>query len=125
MRKSSIEHVSKLHDGFKDESYSKRYVKRFFEKFISQPEKDRLGSSFVDNNSMPMTPLGMDKVVDLLYDLRCDVVHEGKYWSFFFHDGSTPMVNDAPDVNVYITLKEFRDIVVKGCISAIEDKLKP
>lgn len=120
-----VEHISKLHDGFTDEGQSKKYVKRFFKEFLSQLDKDKLGSNFVDNTSIPMATLGIDKVIDLLYDVRCDVVHEGKYWSFSFHDGKTPMVNVDPDVNVHISLKEFRDIVVRGCINAIEDKLKP
>jgi hypothetical protein len=72
-----------------------------------------------------MSPLGFEKVVDLLYAVRCDVVHEGKYWGFSFHDGSTPMLNVDPDVTVYLTFKELRDIIVKGCINAIKDKLKP
>jgi hypothetical protein len=119
------EHISKLDDGFKGEGQSKKYVKRFFDKFLLQPEKDKLGNGFVDNNSMTMDPLGIEKVIDTLYDVRCDVVHEGKYWGFTFHDGDTPMVNVDPDVIVYITFKELRDIVVKGCIRAIEDRLCP
>lgn len=120
-----VEHISKLHDGFTGEGQSKKYVKRFFAEFITESDKDKLGKSFVERSSMPMSALGLERVVDLLYSVRCDVVHEGKYWGFSFHDGQIPMVNVDPDVNVYITLREFRDIIVKGCIKAIEDKLKP
>jgi hypothetical protein len=120
-----IEHISKLHDDFTGEGQSKKYVKRFFTEFISKSDKDKLGTSFIDNTALPMSPLGFEKVVDLLYAVRCDVVHEGKYWGFSFHDGSTPMVNVDPDVNVYLTFQELRDIIVKGCINAIKDKLKP
>lgn len=72
-----------------------------------------------------MTALSFEKVVDLLYAVRCDVVHEGKYWGFSFQDGNIPMVNVEPDVNVFMTYLELRDIIVKGCINAIKDKLKP
>lgn len=119
------EHISKVHDDFTGEGQSKKYVKRFFNEFLSDSDKDKLGTSFIDNAALPMTALGFEKVVDLLYDVRCDVVHEGKYWDFSFHDGNTPMVNVDPDVNVYLTFLELRDIIVKGCINAIKDKLKP
>ncbi len=118
-----VEHISKLHDGFTKEGQSKKYVKRFFEEFISEHDKAKLGESFIDNTEMHMSSLGIDKVIDLLYDLRCDVVHEGKYWGFSFHDGRTPMLNVDPDVNVYITFQEFKDIIVRGCINAIKDIL--
>ncbi|MCX5814558.1 MAG: hypothetical protein NT178_18750 [Proteobacteria bacterium] len=120
-----VEHISKLHDSFADEGQSRKYVRRFFNQFLSQPDKEKLEASFLDYNATPMVGLNLGKVVDLLYDLRCDVVHEGKYWTFFFSDGRTPIVNVDPDVNVYLTLIDLGDIVVRGCINAIEDKLKP
>lgn len=120
-----VEHISKLHDGFTEDGQSKRYVKRFFAEFITEAAKDKLGKSFVDNGSMPMTALGIERAVDLLYSVRCDVVHEGKYWGFSFQNRQLPMVNVDPYVNVYITIGELRDIIVKGCITAIEDKLRP
>jgi hypothetical protein len=120
-----IEHISKLHDDFTGEGQSKKYVRRFFEDFLTKPDKDKLEAGFVDRNAMPMAKLTIDKVVDLLYDLRCDVVHEGKYWAFFFSDGNMPIVNVDPDVDVYLTVTELRDIVVRGCINAIQDKLRP
>jgi len=120
-----VEHISKLYDGFMGEGQSKRYVKRFFAEFIPESVKDKLGKSFVDNSSMPMTALGFEKAIALLYSVRCDVVHEGNYWGFSFLDGQIQRVNVDPDVNVFITLAELRDIIIKGCIRAIEDKLKP
>jgi hypothetical protein len=119
------EHISKLHDGFTGEGQSKKFVRRFFNQFLSRQDKDRLGSTFIDYTTTPMVALDLDKVIDLLYDLRCDVVHEGKYWAFSFHDGQIPMVNVDPDVNVYLTLIELKGMVVRGCIVAIGDKLKP
>lgn len=120
-----VEHISKLHDDFMGEGQSKKYVRRFFNQFLSQSDKDRLGTTFIDHTLTPMVALDLEKAIDLLYDLRCDVVHEGKYWAFSFHDGRTPMVNVDPDVNVYLTLIELRNIVVRGCIAAIKDQLKP
>jgi hypothetical protein len=120
-----VEHISKLHDDFTGEGYSKKYVKRFFNKFISQSDKDKLERSFIDLSSMPTAPLNFEKVIDLLYGVRCDVVHEGKYWDFFFQDGQMTMINENPVVEVCMTFKELRDIIIKSCITAINDKLKP
>ena len=64
----------------------------------------------------------------MLYDIRCDVVHEGNYWEFSFHDGRTPMVNVDRDTASKITISnitfdQFRAIVVRGCVNAVRDKL--
>jgi hypothetical protein len=120
-----IETISKIHDGFRGEGKSKKYVKLFFDKFLSQTDKDCLAATFVDNSSMPMTKIGINEVIDLLYGIRCDVVHEGNYWGFSFFDGQTPMVNVDPNVNVYISLNELRDIIIMGCINAINDRIGP
>lgn len=113
-----VEHISKLHQGFTGEGQSKKYVKRFFAEFIPKSAKEKLGRSFVDNSSMPMTALGLEKAVDLLYRVRCDVVHEGNYWGFSFHDGQTPMLNVEPYVNVYITLGDLRETLL--CMVVLE-----
>ena len=111
------EHISKLHADFNLEGQSKAYTRRFFEELLTRGDQDRLRSGFRREN---LQSLNLREIVDLLYDVRCDVVHEGKYWGFHFHDGKTAMINTDPDVNVYIRLQEFRDIVVRGCINAVK-----
>jgi hypothetical protein len=59
----------------------------------------------------------------MLYEIRCDVVHEGEFWSFAFHDGTMSMVNIDPDVIADITFDSLRDIVVRGSINATRNKL--
>lgn len=116
-----VEHISKLHDNFTSEGQSRRYVRRFFNTFLSPEDKQALGQKI---SVTPMNKLGIEGVIDLLYDVRCDVVHEGKYWSFYFlRPGLSELVN--PNVKVYLNLDDFRNIVVKGCINAINDKLGP
>ena len=116
------ENIAKLHDGFNGEGKSRYYVQRFFTSFLSQADKDALTYGFTLNADR-LPPIGFTKAVDLLYDIRCDVVHEGNYTDFAFHDGQMPMVNTNPDVITNIRLMQVRDIVVRGCINAIEDKL--
>ena len=117
------EHVAKLHDGFSGEGKSRAYVQRFFESFVIDPDRQTLSTAFTDLTDHLHRPLSFEKAVDLLYEIRCDVVHEGKLWGFSFHDGVTPMVNALPDVETRIGLPGLRDIVVRGCIEAITVKL--
>ena len=98
------EHIAKLHAGFTDEGKSRAYVQEFFDKFVSDADQDALKSGFSHYNRRPME---LKEIVDLLYGVRCDVVHEGKYWNFSFHDGSTAMLNGDPDVIVSLQFPEF------------------
>ena len=116
------ENIAKLHDGFSGEGKSRQYVQRFFASFLSQSDKDALSYGFTLNKGK-LPPIGFTKAVDLLYDIRCDVVHEGNYTDFAFHDGQMEMVNTNPDVIANIRLVRIRDIIVQGCINAIKDKL--
>ena len=117
------ENISKLHAGFQGEGQSRAHVWRFFESFLSDDDKATLASGFVDHSKPRMPSLGLREAVYMLYDVRCDVVHEGNYWEFTFHDGYTPMLNTDPDVISHITLDRFRAIVVRGGINAIQDRL--
>lgn len=112
------EHVAKLHHGFSGEGQSKAYVRRFFDDFVVGPDRQTLSSAFADLRGHLRRPLPLEKAVDLLYKVRCDVVHEGKWWGFAFH-----MVNALPDVEVRIGLLKLREIIVRGCIRAISVKL--
>ena len=116
------ENIAKLHDGFSGEGKSRYYVQKFFEKFLSKSDKDTL-SHGLKVNMDPLPSIGFKKAVDLLYDIRCDVVHEGNYTDFAFHDGQMEMVNTNPNVKAEIPFVRVRDIVVRGCINAIKEKL--
>ncbi len=113
------EHITKLFDHFEEDGYSKRYVRQFFERFLSAAEKEQLRLGFT-KFGMKLFETSQD-VVDMLYGVRCDVVHEGQYWGFHFSDNGTAMLNSNPDVIANISLADFRGIIVKGCIRAIEN----
>lgn len=117
------ENIAKLHDAFTGEGQSRAYVRRFFNNFLSQADQDTLGRGFIDGNDHLMRSLGLGRVIDMLYGIRCDVVHEGNYWGFTFHDGNMAMVNTDPNINAHLQCQEVRNIVVRGCINAIRDKL--
>ncbi|TKB75636.1 MAG: hypothetical protein E8D46_02090 [Nitrospira sp.] len=119
------ENIAKLHDGFTGEGHSRNYVRKFFKDFLSDNDKQGLGAGFRDNSASAhlLPTLGLDRAVDMLYEIRCDVVHEGEFWSFAFHDGTMSMVNTDPDVIADITFDSLRDIVVRGSINATRSKL--
>ena len=110
------ENIAKMHGHFIGERQSRAYVRRFFEELVSLDDRQLLERSFATHAGRAIS---LRKIVDILYDVRCDVVHEGKYWGFQFHDGQTAMLNIDPDVNVSIQLSELRNIAVRGCIAAI------
>lgn len=41
-----VEHISKLHDNFTSEGQSRKYVKRFFNTFLSPEDKELLEANF-------------------------------------------------------------------------------
>ena len=110
------ENIAKLFNKYNGEVESKKHVKMFFKEFTSDRDKALLESGFKRQNYLNLT---LDEVASDLYAVRCDVVHEGKYWEFQFKSGDTPMLNLDPDVNVYISYEEFRAVIVRNCINAI------
>lgn len=111
------EHIAKMHSNFEHDGQSRQFTRKFFNEFVLPRDQRHLVDNF--RRTRERSPLDLQEIVDLLYDVRCDVVHEGKYWGFSFHDGHTSMVNYDPSIIVSMMLSEFRSIVVRGCINAI------
>ena len=111
------ENIAKLANKYEGEGQSKAYARNFFIWFLTPGEQEILCVGITHHDRRP---LSLQQAIDALYGVRCDVVHEGKYWGFHFNDGKTPMLNTEPDVIVSLTLEDFRALVVRGCIRAIE-----
>ncbi len=111
------ENIAKLFHKYNGDGESKKYVRKFFQEFTSEKDKATLENGFKRHNSRNLT---IDEIASDLYTVRCDVVHEGKYWEFQFKSKETPMLNLDPDVNVYMSYEEFRAVVVRNCIGAID-----
>jgi hypothetical protein len=118
-----VENVAKLHDGYTSEYKSKHYVKKFFNDFLSDVDKDFLRNGFIDNDDVWLRPLNFERVIEMLYKIRCDVIHEGNYTDFGFYDGNIKLSNSNPNVIAKVTLQNVRDIIIRGCIKAIQSKL--
>ena len=120
--------VAKLHAGFDQEGQSRAFVQRFFAEHVSAADKQILTDHFQCSRS---DTTELDAVVDLLYDVRCDVVHEGRYWGFSFPTDACPVLNLHPHhdkgqapISVSLPLSELRGIIVRGCIAAVMNKLQ-
>lgn len=112
---------AKLQAGFQGDGQSKAYVKKFFARFLSADDQILMSSAF--QRIGDFEPLTLEEAVDLLYDIRCDVVHEGQYWGYFFSDGDCPMVNPNHKTIARISIKALRDLVVRASICAIKTLL--
>lgn len=111
------ENIAKLFHNFDDDGQSRAFVRRFFSEFVHEHDSAVLEGGFFTHGA---NALDLQSIADCLYSVRCDVVHEGQYWGFHFGDGDTPMLNTDPDVTVRITFAEFRAIVIRGCVRAIQ-----
>ena len=92
-------------------------MRKFFAKFVGGHDRAVLESSFFTHEAIAMN---LQAVADCLYSVRCDIVHEGRYWEFHFADGITPMLNIDPNITVHISLNQFRAIVIRACVGAIQ-----
>lgn len=108
------EHMAKLFENFAREGQSKAYVHKFFDFFLSDEQKESLGSGIAKRGG----PKTLRTAVDILYAVRCDAVHEGRYWGFHFGRKDSTLNDDG--VVASITFKQFRSVVLAGCITAIE-----
>ena len=81
----AAEAVAKVVCGFTGEGKSRHHVRIFFREICSDLHRQRLERSF---STGPGAYLGFMEVVDLLYDVRCDVVHEGQYFNFLLPEGA-------------------------------------
>lgn len=114
----AAEAVAKLVKGFQGEGESKRHVRLFFEDICSQRQRSILADAF--RRSAGGSTLTLRETVDLLYDIRCDVVHEGQYFIFKLPEPS----DTSPLLTVYgeqsliakITVHQIRQIVLEGAV---------
>ena len=120
-----VENIAKLQDGYTGEFRSRYYVEKFFKDFLSDNDKDTLRNGFIDNNDKWLRTLSFEDVIKMLYQIRCDVVHEGDYLGFSFYDGKNEMLEIVNQYAVIpqVALQNIRDIIIRGCINAIRSKL--
>ncbi len=120
----TAENVSKLHAKFDGEGQSRHHVRRFFTEFSSEPDQTILAKGVRDAGDRPV---GLAKTVDLLYGVRCDVVHEGRFWEFTLMKPDLPIVHavNGSHFAIHLTLIDLRAVTIRTSIHAAEQALRP
>ena len=116
----AAEAVAKLVNNFTAEGESRKHVRLFFEDICSDSHRVTLNSAFSHAPGGPF--LSVREAVDFLYDVRCDVVHEGVYFSLTLaRPGDalkwlTPGGGGNGSLIAGITVQQLRQIVLEGAI---------
>ena len=97
-------------------------MRRFFQDYLSVADRQVLETSVVDAQ---FRLLNLEQVVRLLYEVRCDVAHEGKYWLFQFAFPDMPAITGDPPIAIKIGYSAFRDMVIRAGVRAVETYAAP
>lgn len=82
----SAEAVAKRFDDFREEGFSAAYVQKFFKEHCTGGARAMLGKAFSLGRTTGFVK--WENVVDLLYDIRCRLAHEGRYSSLMLPEKS-------------------------------------
>jgi hypothetical protein len=116
----AAELVAKMVFNFAAEGESRKYVQRFFGEICAPKHRQLLADAFF----RPQGNLTAQQAVDLLYKLRCDVVHRGQYYTFSLRAGSFPMMTGVENISTNITLADLRRVVLEGAVLGCQRMLK-
>ncbi len=123
----AAEAVAKLAFRFSGDGQSRLHVQRFFQELCSDGHRARLGTAF-SFAGLPGPGLGAEEAVSYLYDVRCDVVHEGMYFaaSLLRTPRATPVLNlwKGSPIAAHITAEELRQMVLEGTVLAAQRVVK-
>jgi len=114
----AAEAVAKIVNKFDGEGQSRKHVRLFFEDICADAHRAILGRAF---SSVPAGPsLSVRETIDFLYNIRCDVVHEGAYFGLTLaRPGDTTQrltPRGTGSLIPAITIQQLRQIVLEGSI---------
>ncbi|HEV2379281.1 MAG TPA: hypothetical protein VG206_05745 [Terriglobia bacterium] len=122
----AAEAVAKIVFGFKGEGKSKHHVQRFFGEICLEKHRHLLSRAL---ESAPGYFLTWEETTSKLYEIRCDVVHEGQYFGFHLQRGGSqfPLMADFEDPNLvaHVRLVDVRQIVLEGIVEGVRMLLPP
>jgi hypothetical protein len=122
----AAEAVAKIVFGFKGEGKSRYHVQRFFKEICLDRHRVLLSKAL---EMVPEQFLTWEQTVDKLYDVRCDVVHEGQYFGFHLkpEDSTFPLLADSaePSLNLvaHVSALKLRQIVLEGLVEGVRKLL--
>lgn len=116
----AAETIAKLTYKFEGRGRSREYAHAFFEKLCGSGDQSILASAFLESPGRGQ--LNLSQAVDLLYELRCDVAHRGRYYVFALpldeHDYPELVTIGDVSVETRLTLGTLRQILLRGAIRA-------
>jgi hypothetical protein len=122
----AAEAVAKIVFCFNGEGESKKHVKLFFGQVCTEKHRALLSRAFFQPLSGFVT---WERAVEKLYEVRCDVVHEGRYFEFNLRlPGSTvPELTDASaqGLEAYISSADLKQLVLEGVVEGVRRLLPP
>lgn len=117
------EAIAKLYKNFSAEGKSWEHVNLFFQELCDSEDFKVLNYALRVEKEQQRETLSAEDVVKYLYKVRCDVVHEGYYWGFFFKErGITVTFNEKDNEIILpnISYDFLRNMIIKGAINAIK-----
>lgn len=114
----AAELVAKIVRDYKGEGRSREHVRLFFEDICSQNHRGTLETAFTEGPFGRALPLR--EVIDSLYDVRSDVVHEGGYYDFQLPQEDDQFLSltelKGRVLTPRITVRALRRIVLEGAV---------
>ena len=113
----AAEAIAKIVFGFSGEGQSKAHVRKFFMEICGPSQQTALGGIFSRTPSGP--GLTAEEAVEVLYDVRCDVAHRGRYYEFSLREpGEPPMLTpyDGAHIVALASVADLRRIVAEGAV---------
>jgi hypothetical protein len=104
----AAEAVAKLAAGYEGEGRSRAHVRLFFAKHCTAAQRARVHRALEWAQPRPTT--SPDAIADYLYNIRCDVVHRGRYFEMMLPDEAC--------------IREVRAVVLEGAVHATQDLAK-
>jgi hypothetical protein len=108
------EAVAKLADGRL--TGSRKAVQTFFRDHVPSSEQDLVSQRFRESGTL--SPLSLQQAVNVLYDVRCSVAHEGDYWGFNLGSGLDWTLTGYRHIESHLAVAELIRIIVEGSVIA-------
>ncbi|MCH8496808.1 MAG: hypothetical protein LAT57_14405 [Balneolales bacterium] len=104
---------------FKKKGESRKHCRRFFNELLPNKAKKLLVKDYI---ATFQGTISTQELADLIYNLRCDLAHEGNYFHFSLKDNE----NQVPLGEIYrneiftirLTLNDLKKVVLLGALNA-------
>jgi hypothetical protein len=115
------ESSAKLCFNYNGKGKSKFYCNRFFNELLPNKTSNYLIDEFIIDTAIGKN-ISNQKLADLIYSLRCDLAHEGKYYHFYLKDNESqvPLAGTYRDemFTIRLTLNELKKVILLGALNA-------